>query len=156
MSETKMPNEDVRAEIILYQSDGQDVPVQVHLMDDTLWMPQREIADLFETSQQNVSLRRGIVSLEDVSAAMRYLAPSLRAVLDLIRESGGAAVLPMSGELRELVDRRLLRASEGPAGTFTWSLSPGVMRYIEEEERDAGAPVVAAGNGHEKKGARAR
>lgn len=114
MTETKMPNEDVRAEIILYQSDGQDVPVQVHLMDDTLWMPQREIADLFETSQQNVSLRRGIVSLEDVSAAMRYLAPSLRAVLDLIRESGGAAVLPMSGELRELVDRRLLRASEGP------------------------------------------
>ena len=56
MSETKMPDDEVRAEIILYQSDGQDVPVQVHLMDDTLWMPQREIADLFETSQQNVSL----------------------------------------------------------------------------------------------------
>lgn len=90
------------------------------------------------------------MGLEDVGAAMRYLAPSLRAELDLIRESGGAAALPMSGELRELVDRRLLRASEGPAGTFTWSLPPGVMRYLDEEERDAGAPGVADEEGRER------
>ena len=48
--------EPIENEIILYQSEGANVPVQVRYMDDTLWMPQREIAELFNTTQQNVSL----------------------------------------------------------------------------------------------------
>lgn len=44
-----------KAEIILYQSDGANVPVQVRYMDETLWMPQKEIAELFGTTKQTIS-----------------------------------------------------------------------------------------------------
>lgn len=44
-----------KAEIILYQSDGANVPVQVRYMDETLWMPQKEIAELFDTTKQTIS-----------------------------------------------------------------------------------------------------
>lgn len=44
------------AEIILYQDGDANVPVQVQYMDESLWMPQKQIAELFDTSQQNVSL----------------------------------------------------------------------------------------------------
>lgn len=51
--------EPVKAEIILYQSQGANVPVQVRYMDETLWLPQREIADLFGTSKQTISYHMG-------------------------------------------------------------------------------------------------
>lgn len=51
--------EPVKAEIILYQSQGANVPVQVRYMNETLWMPQREIADLFGTSKQTISYHMG-------------------------------------------------------------------------------------------------
>lgn len=51
--------EPVKAEIILYQSEGENVPVQVRYMNETLWMPQREIADLFGTSKQTISYHMG-------------------------------------------------------------------------------------------------
>lgn len=51
--------EPVKAEIILYQSEGANVPVQVGYMNETLWMPQREIADLFGTSKQTISYHMG-------------------------------------------------------------------------------------------------
>lgn len=51
--------EPVKAEIILYQSEGANVPVQVRYMNETLWMPQREIADLFGTSKQTISYHMG-------------------------------------------------------------------------------------------------
>ena len=51
--------EPVKAEIILYQSEGANVPVQVRYMNEMLWMPQREIADLFGTSKQTISYHMG-------------------------------------------------------------------------------------------------
>ena len=51
--------EPVKAEIILYQSEGANVPVQVRYMNETLWMPQREIDDLFGTSKQTISYHMG-------------------------------------------------------------------------------------------------
>lgn len=51
--------EPVKAEIILYQSEGANVPVQVRYMNETLWLPQREIADLFGTSKQTISCHMG-------------------------------------------------------------------------------------------------
>ena len=47
--------EPIENEIILYQSEGANVPVQVRYMDDTLWMPQREIADLFGKDKSTIS-----------------------------------------------------------------------------------------------------
>ena len=47
--------EPIENEIILYQSDGANVPVQVRYMNDALWMPQREIADLFGKDKSTIS-----------------------------------------------------------------------------------------------------
>ena len=55
MGEGSEMEEPIKAEIILYQSEGANVPVQVRYMDETLWMPQKEIAELFGTSKQSIS-----------------------------------------------------------------------------------------------------
>lgn len=43
------------AEIVLYRTEGATVPVKVWLRDGDLWMPQKAIAELFDTSISNVS-----------------------------------------------------------------------------------------------------
>lgn len=53
-----------KAEIILYQSDGANVPVQVRYMDETLWIPQKEIAELFGTTKQTISYHMGNIFKE--------------------------------------------------------------------------------------------
>lgn len=50
-----MAEEQISAEIILYQAGGTNVPVEVRYQDETMWMPQAQIAELFGTTKQNVS-----------------------------------------------------------------------------------------------------
>lgn len=50
-----MAEEPISAEIILYQAGGTNVPVEVRYQDETMWMPQAQIAELFGTTKQNVS-----------------------------------------------------------------------------------------------------
>ncbi|PWG60465.1 virulence RhuM family protein [Bifidobacterium catulorum] len=50
-----MTSEPQEGSIILYQADGHNVPVQVTYADDTFWMPQNGIADLFSVTKQNIS-----------------------------------------------------------------------------------------------------
>ena len=78
-------------------------------------------------------LRRNVVGLEDVDSIMRYLPESLGDILATIYASGGSMTLPLSAELRELVDRRVLRGAEGPDGAWSWSLPAGVMRWFREK-----------------------
>ena len=47
--------EPVKAEIILYQSEGANVPVKVWYKDDNLWLPQKAMAELFGVSVQTIS-----------------------------------------------------------------------------------------------------
>ena len=46
----------LRAEIVLYQADGANVPVSVRYMNDTMWLTQREMGELFGTIASNVSM----------------------------------------------------------------------------------------------------
>ena len=46
----------LRAEIVLYQADGANVPVSVRYMNDTMWLTQREMGELFGTTASNVSM----------------------------------------------------------------------------------------------------
>ena len=48
-----MAEEPISAEIILYQAGGTNVPVEVRYQDETMWMPQAQIAELFGTTKQN-------------------------------------------------------------------------------------------------------
>lgn len=47
--------EPAKAEIVLYQADGANVPVQVWYKDDDLWLPQKTIAELFGVSVPTIS-----------------------------------------------------------------------------------------------------
>lgn len=54
--ETPNSNGDpIEAEIILYQSEGANVPVQVTYFDESLWLTQKAIAELFGVSVKTVS-----------------------------------------------------------------------------------------------------
>ena len=50
-----LENEPIRAEIILYQSEGANVPVEVTFSGETFWLSQKAIAELFGVSVSTVS-----------------------------------------------------------------------------------------------------
>ena len=45
----------IEGEVILYQPDN-EVKLEVRLEDETVWLTQAQLAELFQTSKQNVSL----------------------------------------------------------------------------------------------------
>lgn len=45
-----------QGEIIIYQSEAGNTKIDVRLENETLWLTQQQIADLFQTTKQNVSL----------------------------------------------------------------------------------------------------
>lgn len=47
---------DTKGEILVYQRDDGTPAVEVQLVDETLWLSQQQIADLFQTSRENVRL----------------------------------------------------------------------------------------------------
>ncbi len=54
--ETKEPlNEPSKGEILLYQSDDGGVKLDVRLEKETVWLTQKQLAELFLTTQQNIS-----------------------------------------------------------------------------------------------------
>ncbi len=60
-----------KAEIILYQSDDQCTKLDVRIEEDTVWLTQAQMAELFQTTRTNITLHIGNVfkegELEDVS-----------------------------------------------------------------------------------------
>ena len=54
MSNEQMLNEE-RGEIVLYQPND-SVRLEVRLQDDTVWLTQHQMSELFLTTKQNVSL----------------------------------------------------------------------------------------------------
>lgn len=49
-------DEPTRAEIILYQSENSNIPVQIRYMNETMWMSQSEMSELFDVSVSNISM----------------------------------------------------------------------------------------------------
>ncbi|TYZ07596.1 hypothetical protein FY528_14640 [Hymenobacter lutimineralis] len=44
------------SDILLYQSPSGETQLEVHLQNDTVWLTQAQMAALFDTTKQNVSL----------------------------------------------------------------------------------------------------
>lgn len=59
-----MSEETNTARIVLYQSEGMNVSVEVSYMQGTFWMPQKRIAELFGTSKQSISYHLGNIFKE--------------------------------------------------------------------------------------------
>lgn len=51
----KEASEFVSAEIVLYETEGLNVPVEVRYLNETFWLTQKEIAELFGVAPQTVS-----------------------------------------------------------------------------------------------------
>lgn len=51
------------SEIILYQPE-KSIRLEVRLEDETVWLTQQQMAELFQTSKQNISLHTGNIFKE--------------------------------------------------------------------------------------------
>jgi hypothetical protein len=52
-----------KGEILLYQPDEQSTHLEVRVEDDTVWLTQAQMAELFQTTRNNITLRiRNIVN----------------------------------------------------------------------------------------------
>ncbi len=45
-----------KGEVLVYQAEGGEIKVDVRLEDETVWLTQQLMADLFQTTKQNISL----------------------------------------------------------------------------------------------------
>jgi hypothetical protein len=45
-----------KGEIIIYQSEVGNTKVDVRLQEESLWLSQQQMAELFQTTKQNISL----------------------------------------------------------------------------------------------------
>ncbi|GGB24796.1 virulence RhuM family protein [Puia dinghuensis] len=65
------------SEILIYQTPDGHTKVDVHMADETVWLSQNQMADLFQTTKQNISLHiRNIFEeneLDDNSTVKEYL-----------------------------------------------------------------------------------
>lgn len=87
-------------EIVLYQPDD-NVRLEVRLQDDTVWLTQQQMTELFKTTKQNVSLHINNIFREGELMQNSVVKESLTTAgdgknyrtkyynLDVIKESGG-------------------------------------------------------------------
>ncbi len=45
-----------KSQFLVYETEDGQVKIDVRLFDETVWLTQQLMADLFQTSQQNISL----------------------------------------------------------------------------------------------------
>jgi hypothetical protein len=51
-----MPDEPQKGEVVLYQTEDGRVKLEVRLQDETVWLTQQLIAELFQTTIPNISM----------------------------------------------------------------------------------------------------
>ena len=70
-------NEMNKAEIIVYQMDDTSTMLEVRVEDDTVWLTQVQMAELFQTTRNNITLHISNIfkerELEEVSVCKDYL-----------------------------------------------------------------------------------
>ena len=56
--------------IILYQDDNEITRVSVRFADEDLWLTQNQLADIYQTTQENISMHIKKKSFEDIVEEM--------------------------------------------------------------------------------------
>ena len=51
-----MNNQLEKTEFLLYKSDNGEIKIDVFLKDENIWLTQKKMAELFDTSSDNISL----------------------------------------------------------------------------------------------------
>jgi len=61
----KETNDRIRnSEIILYQTEDGNSKIEVHLENETVWLSQAQMVELFQTTKQNISLHVNNIFME--------------------------------------------------------------------------------------------
>ena len=58
-----------KSELILYQTEDGKTKVEVRLQDETIWLSQKQMAELFQTSVPNINMHIGNIFKEGELAA---------------------------------------------------------------------------------------
>ncbi|KAA3657297.1 MAG: hydroxyacid dehydrogenase [Calditrichaeota bacterium] len=58
-------HEQPASQIIIYQTESGQTKIEVRLQDETVWLPQKLMAELFQTTKQNISLHINNIFKED-------------------------------------------------------------------------------------------
>ena len=66
-------NPEPKSEIILYQTEDNRTRIEVRLENETVWLTQNQMAELFQTSIPNVSMHIRTISLTIRSCSQRRL-----------------------------------------------------------------------------------
>lgn len=53
-----------KAEVIIYQADSETATIEVRVEDETVWLTQAQMAELFQTTRNNITLHIGNVFKE--------------------------------------------------------------------------------------------
>ena len=70
-----------RGEVILYQPDN-EIKLEVRLEDETVWLTQIQMAELFQTSKQNISLHTNNIFKENELSPNSVVKDSLTTAAD--------------------------------------------------------------------------
>ena len=79
-------------EIILYQTEDGRTRIECRFQDDTLWLTQSEIAELFQTTPQNITLHLKSIFADGELTEAATCKPYLQ-----VRSEGGRRVRSSSG-----------------------------------------------------------
>ena len=83
-----------QGEVILYQPDN-EVKLEVRLEEETVWLTQAQMAELFQTSKQNVSLHTNNIFKEKELSPDSVVKESLTTAADG-RNTGSSIITLMS------------------------------------------------------------
>lgn len=81
---------DKENKLILYKDENGRVSVNVRFADEDVWLTQAQLAEIYNTTQQNISLhQKGIYAdgeLDEEATHKKYLLVHYRRIKNIIRE----------------------------------------------------------------------
>jgi hypothetical protein len=88
--DTPMNLPEKNSEIIIYQTEGGQTKLEVRLQDESVWLTQQLMAELFQTTQQNISLHISNIyeenELSSDATHKKYLSVQKEGIRDVQRE----------------------------------------------------------------------
>lgn len=86
-SKKELANIDMQTPFILYGNENEQVKVRVLLQNETIWLPQKSMADLFDTSTDNISLH-----LKNIYADNELQEEATTEDFSVVQNEGGRSV----------------------------------------------------------------
>lgn len=87
MTAPAQPNPPEHGQVLVYQTEDGQVKIDVRLENETAWLTQQHMADLFQTTQQNISLH-----LQNIYEEGELLRPATHKEFLLVRQEGNRQV----------------------------------------------------------------